>query len=157
MTAKEIKYLDEKFESQRELFEAKLTHLSAKTELLIGDTNARLDTIVKQNEVRNGRLDKVEDLVREGDLMCKYIQDEKVKAGRDKDNRIMNNRWFFGAVIAIVSISLMGINYFAKNKKEKYPVEFYFQKSDSTLYIPKIYFRNTPPDTLREVSIEYFK
>lgn len=50
MTKQDKIYLDERFEGMRALFDAHMENL-----------HDRLDTITKQNEVRNGRIEKSED------------------------------------------------------------------------------------------------
>lgn len=169
-----IQYLEKRFDAQTELFTIKTTHLMAETRLLIDGTNDRLDTIVKQNEVRNHRIEnnemelkKVSDAVgeKEKDILGKITGVEKKVDARDlictkvqegKSNHVLNNRWVFMAAMALLGFLFTALNFInrAQSAPEKVPVELFYSKNDSVLYIPKIYFRSG--DSLREVSVQYY-
>lgn len=164
MTPEELKYLDDRFNAQKELLEAKFTHVLAETRVLIGDTNSRLDEIVKQNDIRNHRIEKTEGEViavkedihdiKQG---CEFIQKKKEEEkAEEKHAKIKRGEWQRWLTIVLISILGIYITWFYKKEQNKVPVELFFEKTDSTFHVPRMYFRDDKTGSLREVHIDYF-
>lgn len=147
-----MKYLDDRFNAQKELFEAKFTHVLAETRLLIGDTNERLDTIVKQNEIRNHRIENSENNLEDTNKKVNHIIDNCAYIQEGKKKFI--DWWKWSVLIVIMAMGL----YFTWSKRgaNKVPVELFYQKTDSTLHVPRMYFRDEKTGALREVHMDYF-
>ena len=120
-------------------------HLSAHTTIMNEVLKPQLDEIVEQNKIRNGRIQKLVYKVVARDMICVAVQDGKIKR--------VNSFWkWFSASLVIAGI-IAGI--LVKTKRNVAPIEFYYQKNDSTVYIPKMYIRGDHGE-LREVSLDYF-
>lgn len=131
--------------------------------------NFRLDELVDQGKIRNGRVEKNEDEIEEtnkeiiklkglidnGALHCKLIQEAKDRNEAKKDKKAIRNRWIIGTIIAVVSLSsgwLLKVN-FTKNRM--IPVELIYEKTDSTMYVPRMYLRGNGDQRYWEVSNFY--
>jgi hypothetical protein len=153
MTPEELKYLDDRFTSQKELIE-----------LLIGNTNIRLDDIIKQNEIRNHRIEKTEEDVIEvkeniHDIQkgCAFVQEKKAEErAADAHRKIKRGEWQRWLTIVLISMLGIYITWFYKRESNKVPVELFFEKTDSTLHVPRMYFRDEKTGSLREVHMDYF-
>ena len=143
MTSKEmILYFDSKFEAQKELLETK-----------IGDTNKRLDVIIQQNDIRNHRIDVLEEQTNNGNLKCQFIQESKENHKKEREKTLLRNRWLVGTILVVSWLYMTWISY---KPTKKIPVELFFQKTDSTMHVPRMYLRDDKTGALREISIDYF-
>jgi len=160
-----MKYFDEKFDAQTEIFNGRATHIVAETRSLIDATNERLDTIVEQNRIRNSRIEKGEEHIGklEKEVNGKIVEVEtKVNniIGRcsmiqeNKASRVISNRWFIGIALTLLTIFIMWTGR-KISRDQKIPVELFFQKTDSTLHVPRMYLRSDD-GALREVHVDYF-
>lgn len=135
-----ILYFDTKFDAQEKLLKKE-----------IGNTNDRLDAIIKQNEIRNHRIETIEQetevidkKLSNGTLFCKMIQ-------KQKEDRIIRNRWIMGIIVVLLCAY---IGWFTKKSTEKIPIELFYQKTDSTFHVPRMYLRDKSGG-LREVHVDY--
>lgn len=143
-------YLDTRFEDQQKNIDLQFKNI-----------NDKLDEISKQNTIRNGRIEKNELRVAEVDnqfgqfkLKCENVQEGKKTAEKNQEKRAVFNRWLVGIIVAIL---LAYAGWLTKKSTAKIPVELYYQPSDSTMRIPRMYIRDGKSGQLNEVHIDYFK
>lgn len=74
-----------------------------------------------------------------------------VQRGKDKSNAT-----FWKILTAIITISGIILAITVKKANNKMPIELFYQVSDSTLHVPRMYFRDEKTQDLKEVSIDYF-
>lgn len=129
MTNKELEgYIDKMTDSFKEL-----------NATFSGMINQRLDEIIRQNEIRNGRIEKNEDkmevldvAIAERSATCMIIQ-------QTKERNVNRNRWIIGTLLVI--IGLVSGMFYTTQENNKVPIELIYQKTDSTYVIPNLYMR----------------
>jgi hypothetical protein len=147
--------IDDKFKDQKELLEAKITYSDAKTELLIGDTHTKLDEIVEQNKVRNGKIEVLEKKVEERELFCGFTQGNKKTVIEKKREKLSNS---FKIVMALIGIT--GLVFTVNKAWPSKPVKEIImmkQINDSTVVVsPATKIRAAEPYQIDTLSILYF-
>jgi len=130
-------------------------HLSAHTTILNEVMKPQLDEIVKQNKIRNGRIEDLEEKVAERELFCGLTQGNKKTVIENKREKLSNS---FKTVMALIGITGL---VFAVNKawpsKPVKEIIMMKQINDSTVVVsPATKIRAAEPYQIDTLSILYF-
>ena len=140
-----MKYIDNMIQDVKEL-----------NAVFAGHINRRLDEIIQQNKVRNGRLERCEEdmdnlrnIVCMGDEKCKFIQEEKNK-------KMIKNRYLITTIIAVTAfICTTALAIVKIRQQDKVPIELIYDKTDSTYIFPNLYFRSNGDQGFKEIHEVY--
>ena len=147
-----MKYIDNMIQDVKEL-----------NAVFAGNINRRLDEIIKQNEVRNGRLGKCEGRITAIELELSSENGEEQGTEKERARNaalraltISKNRYLITTIIAVTAfVCTTAIAIVKIRQQDKVPIELIYDKTDSTYIFPNLYFRSNGDQGFKEIHEVY--